>query len=137
LSGESEGPNDKSEGSGSIDDAGDHALEHPTPISAADPLPTTNEDAQWSPDNSSLRKGVETTPKKKGGDLAPSPEERLPSDQHRGESSLILHYSTHLSYINTAAAGNGHPESNKHVDGKNLTDNQTEIGHSAPVTPTT
>jgi len=111
LSGESEGLNDKSEGSGSINDTGDPALEHPTPISATDPLPITNED-------SSLRKGVETTPKKKGGDLAPSPEESLPSDQR------------------TVAAGNGHPESNKHVDGKSLADNQTEIGHSAPVTPT-
>lgn len=87
LSGESEGPNDKSEGNGSIDDIGDHSLEHPTPISAADPLPATNEDTQWSPDNYSLRKGVETTPKKKGGDLAPSPEESLPSDQRTGEYS--------------------------------------------------
>jgi hypothetical protein len=126
LSGESEGPNGKSEGSGSVDNSEDHALEHPTPVSAADPLPAANEDTQRSPDGSSPRKGVETTPKKKGGDLAPSLKESLPEGWHTGEDISILHSHPHLSFANTATpAGN---ESDNHTDGC-LVDNQTAIGH--------
>jgi len=109
MSMESEGPNEKSAGSGSIDNA-IHSLEHPTPISSADPLPTAEETAERSSEKASPPKCAETTPKKKVGDLISSVQESsvgvpLPEDQDKA-----------------APNGNGHPESENHADSKSLAD---------------
>lgn len=123
LSVDNEGPNEKSDGSGSVNIVDESSLGHPTPISPADPLPSAGEDAQQPWEKSSSPKGVETTPKKKNDDLTPSLEESsvgvpLPEVEHK-----------------TMGTGNGYLEPENHADGKSLTDSQTDVWHSVPTTP--
>jgi len=76
LSAESEGPNGKSEGSGSVDNVDAHSLERRTPVSPADPLPVADEAPHCGEaEKSALPKSIDTTPKKKGNDLTPSIQE--------------------------------------------------------------
>jgi hypothetical protein len=139
---DNEGPNEKSDGSGSVNIVDESSPEHPTPISPADPLPSAGEDAQQPWEKSSSPKGVETTPKKKNDDLTPSLEESsigvpLPEVEHKSENTPILDVRVpRLSCSNTAiGTGNGYIEPENHADGKSLTDSQTDVWHSVPTTP--
>lgn len=139
LSMESGGPNEKSMGSRSVDNVDSHG--HPTPVSPAEPLQGAEEETQPPLEESSLPKGVETTPKKKVSDLIPSVQESsagvpLPENQHKGAETCSSYSHCHLSLSNAAAEnGNGHPESKSHTDHNSLADIQTDVYNSASTAP--